>query len=89
MFIQVHFMIESTAAAMAYGLLVAGEKFVLVFDMGGGTTDLTVLYINNGRYDIQYTYGQSRLGGQDIDSILVQQMIQIITAGNITLLYSK
>lgn len=74
-------MIESTAAAMAYGLLVAGEKFVLIFDMGGGTTDLSILYINNGRYDIQYTYGHNRLGGQDIDEIIVHEVIQIIISG--------
>ncbi len=74
-------MVESTAAAMAYGLLVAGEKTVLIYDMGGGTTDLTILYINNGRYEIRYTYGNSQLGGNDVDQLLVEYVTQAIVKG--------
>jgi molecular chaperone DnaK (HSP70) len=44
----VSFLAESTAAAMCYGLLVAGAKTVLVFDMGGGTLDITIMRIDNG-----------------------------------------
>lgn len=51
-FDDVHLMIESTAAAMAYGLLVAGRKNVMIFDMGGGTTDVTIMHINDGNYII-------------------------------------
>lgn len=74
-------MVESTAAAMAYGLLVAGEKTVLIYDMGGGTTDLTVLHVNNGRYEIKYTYGNSQLGGNDMDQLLVDYVVQTIVKG--------
>lgn len=65
-------MVESTAAAMAYGLLVAGKKTVLVFDMGGGTTDISIMTIDDGKYDVQYTAGQSRLGGQFLDELLLK-----------------
>lgn len=47
-FTSVSFLAESTAAAMCYGLLVAGAKTVLVFDMGGGTLDITIMRIDNG-----------------------------------------
>jgi molecular chaperone DnaK (HSP70) len=49
---QVHLMIESTAAAMSYGLLVAGRKNALIVDIGGGTTDLTLLTIDEGVYQV-------------------------------------
>lgn len=48
--IQVNLMVESTAAAMSYGLFVAGSKTVLVFDMGGGTTDVTIMRIEDGQF---------------------------------------
>ena len=60
----------------------AGEKYVLIFDMGGGTTDLTILYIKDGKYEIQYTYGQSRLGGEDIDVIMVDHLLELLASGN-------
>lgn len=64
-------MIESTAAAMAYGLLVAGKKKAMVFDMGGGTTDISILDIDDGKHNIIYTGGHSKLGGQDFDQHLL------------------
>ncbi len=67
-------MIESTAASLAYGLLVAGKKRVMVFDMGGGTTDISILDIQDGKHNIIHTSGHSRLGGQDFD----QQLLGII-----------
>lgn len=73
-FDDVHFMIESTAAAMAYGLLVAGEKSVLVFDMGGGTTDISILHFTEGNHDVQFTAGQNNLGGQNIDLLLLEHV---------------
>jgi hypothetical protein len=55
-------MIESTAAAMSYGLLVSGDKNVMVVDIGGGTTDVTIMRISNGNYVIENTGGHSNLG---------------------------
>jgi molecular chaperone DnaK (HSP70) len=89
-FQSVYFMVESTAAAMAYGLLVAGQKYVLIFDMGGGTTDLTVLHLSeNGKYEVKFTAGQSRLGGNDIDAILVDHIVDNILKGEEKHLFSS
>lgn len=81
---QVHFMIESTAAAMAYGLLVAGTKNVLVFDMGGGTLDITILHIDNGSYQVLFTGGHSQLGGQDLDQALLTLVQEKLIKGKQT-----
>jgi heat shock protein 1/8 len=60
----VHLKIKSTAAAMSYGLLVAGTKTWLIMDIDGGTTDLTVLSIADGDvYNIKGTAG-TRQGGE-------------------------
>lgn len=73
-FDEIHFLVESTAAAMAYGLLVAGDKTVLVFDIGGGTTDVTILRIRDGTHRVEFTGGFSQLGGQHID-VLVRDYV--------------
>mmetsp|Transcript_18435 Transcript_18435/g.24341 ORF Transcript_18435/g.24341 Transcript_18435/m.24341 type:complete len:631 (-) Transcript_18435:200-2092(-) len=62
---------ESTAAAMAYGLFVTGEKTVFVFDIGGGTTDCSLLHINEGTFKVLATGGDNHLGGEDMDQRLV------------------
>ena len=77
-------MIESTAAAMAYGLLVAGKKRVLVFDMGGGTTDLTVIDICDGTFKVEATVGNNHLGGQNMDSCLLDLIVTKIKSGTFT-----
>lgn len=80
-------MIESSAAAMAYGLMVAGSKRVLVFDMGGGTTDITIMTIENGSYRIEWTGGSMACGGIDIDDLLLAHVsLYIIYYAN--LIYS-
>jgi molecular chaperone DnaK (HSP70) len=81
-------MIESTAAAMAYGLLVAGTKKVMVFDMGGGTTDISILNIRDGQHDIIYTGGHSQLGGQDFDQHLLSIIQDKLIFGMCKFLYS-
>lgn len=65
-------MIESTAAAMSYGLLVAGTKNVLIVDIGGGTLDLTVLNINDGVHKVEATGGHLSLGGCMMDVKLLE-----------------
>lgn len=60
---------EPTAAAIAYGLKnKGGERNVLVYDLGGGTLDVTVLLIDNGVFQVKTTSGDVHLGGEDLDN---------------------
>lgn len=66
---------EPTAAALAYGLDKAqsgGEKRVLIFDLGGGTFDVSILAIEDGVFEVKATAGDTHLGGEDFDTILVE-----------------
>ncbi len=63
---------EPTAAAMAYGLGKTGKNKILVFDLGGGTLDVTIMEINDGVYNVLSTSGDTQLGGSDMDKVLVQ-----------------
>eukprot|EP00028_Trichosphaerium_sp_Am-I-7-wt_P009382 CAMPEP_0168513644 /NCGR_PEP_ID=MMETSP0405-20121227/3606_1 /TAXON_ID=498012 /ORGANISM="Trichosphaerium sp, Strain Am-I-7 wt" /LENGTH=598 /DNA_ID=CAMNT_0008532557 /DNA_START=50 /DNA_END=1842 /DNA_ORIENTATION=- len=64
---------EPTAAAIAYGLDKAGtgEKNVLIFDLGGGTFDVSLLTIDDGIFEVKATAGDTHLGGEDFDNRLV------------------
>lgn len=64
---------EPTAAAMAYGLNKEnnGEHNVLIFDMGGGTFDVSLLTIEDGVFEVKATNGDTHLGGEDIDNLMV------------------
>ncbi|KKA26665.1 hypothetical protein TD95_001622 [Thielaviopsis punctulata] len=65
---------EPTAAAIAYGLdkKVEGERNVLIFDLGGGTFDVSLLTIEDGIFEVKSTAGDTHLGGEDFDNRLVQ-----------------
>ncbi len=68
---------EPTAAALAYGLeKVQGKKNVLVFDLGGGTFDVTILTIENSRFTVLSTSGNTHLGGKDFDNRLVTYLVE-------------
>ncbi|KAH7642364.1 heat shock 70 kDa protein 1 [Dermatophagoides farinae] len=69
---------EPTAAAIAYGLdkKGGGEKNVLIFDLGGGTFDVSVLTIDNGIFEVKSTAGDTHLGGEDFDNRLVNHFVQ-------------
>jgi len=71
---------EPTAAAMAYGLEKAapgqGEKNVLIFDLGGGTFDVSILAIDDGVFEVKSTAGDTHLGGEDFDNRLVSHFTQ-------------
>ncbi|GAO46261.1 hypothetical protein G7K_0496-t1 [Saitoella complicata NRRL Y-17804] len=70
---------EPTAAAIAYGLdkkAEAGEKNVLIFDLGGGTFDVSLLTIEEGIFEVKATAGDTHLGGEDFDNRLVNHFIQ-------------
>ncbi|KAJ9472702.1 Heat shock protein 70 A1 [Diplonema papillatum] len=71
---------EPTAAALAYGLDKKNddEVNVLVFDLGGGTFDVTVVGIDNGIFEVKSTAGDTHLGGQDFDREIVKHMIDVI-----------
>lgn len=63
---------EPTAAALAYGIDKKGEKNILVFDLGGGTFDVTLLTIDNGVFEVLATNGDTHLGGEDFDQRLIE-----------------
>jgi len=68
---------EPTAAALAYGLHERGDrtpKIVAVYDLGGGTFDMSVLELRSGVFEVLATAGDSQLGGEDFDSALVDQL---------------
>ncbi|CAF1624554.1 unnamed protein product [Rotaria sordida] len=70
---------EPTAAAIAYGLdkkKTTGEKNVLIFDLGGGTFDVSVLVIDQGVFEVKSTAGDTHLGGEDFDNRMVTHFIQ-------------
>ena len=69
---------EPSAAAFAYGLdrCFEDEWNVLVFDLGGGTFDVSLLAIEKGMFEVKATAGDTHLGGQDFDSRLVDHFIQ-------------
>ncbi|MCE2928364.1 MAG: molecular chaperone DnaK [Candidatus Caenarcaniphilales bacterium] len=62
---------EPTAAALAYGLDKKQESTILVFDLGGGTFDVSILELGDGVFEVKSTAGDSRLGGDDFDLLLV------------------
>lgn len=67
---------EPTAAALAYGLDKQNqEQYILVFDLGGGTFDVSILLLGNGVFEVQATSGNNHLGGDDFDNILVCWLI--------------
>jgi molecular chaperone DnaK len=70
---------EPTAAAMAFGSRPDAEgKTIAVYDLGGGTFDVTILHIQNRIFDVVTSVGDDRLGGSDIDAILVSHVIRQI-----------
>lgn len=66
---------EPTAAALAYGLDKGGEKKVAVFDLGGGTFDISILEIGDGVFEVLSTNGDTHLGGDDFDKEILNWMI--------------
>jgi len=68
---------EPTAAAIAYGLdkKAGGERNVLIFDLGGGTFDVSILTIEDGIFEVKSTNGNTHLGGEDFDNRLVNHFI--------------
>ncbi|MES2995645.1 MAG: Hsp70 family protein [Verrucomicrobiota bacterium] len=76
---------EPTAAALAYGLDKLGESSrVAVYDLGGGTFDLSILEMQDGIYQVIATHGDTRLGGDDLDHLLATHVEEISAIGETT-----
>lgn len=68
---------EPTAAALAYGMDKGKSGRIVVFDLGGGTFDITILRIREGLFDVLGTCGDTRLGGNDFDECLINHLAEI------------
>ena len=66
---------EPTAAALAYGLESAKEEKIVVFDLGGGTFDVSVLELGDGVFEVRSTNGDTHLGGEDFDNVVVNYFL--------------
>jgi len=66
---------EPTAAALAYGLDKGGDKKIAVFDLGGGTFDISILEIGEGVFEVLATNGDTHLGGDDFDNVIIHWML--------------
>jgi len=74
---------EPTAAAIAYGMdKKSGEKTIIVFDLGGGTFDVSLLTIDNGVFEVVATAGDTHLGGEDFDQRLTEHFVKIFKKKN-------
>jgi len=69
---------EPTAAAIAYGLNEQGEKNILVFDLGGGTFDVSLLTIDDGYFEVVATNGDTHLGGEDFDNRMMKYFVDML-----------
>ncbi|KAL4231255.1 Stress-70 protein [Mactra antiquata] len=67
---------EPTAAALAYGMDKIGDKIIAVYDLGGGTFDISILEIQKGVFEVKSTNGDTFLGGEDFDNTLVSFLVQ-------------
>ncbi|MRG86647.1 molecular chaperone DnaK [Salinibacillus xinjiangensis] len=66
---------EPTAAALAYGINKDEDQTVLVYDLGGGTFDVSILDIGDGTFEVVSTAGDNRLGGDDFDQVIIDHMV--------------
>ena len=74
---------EPTAAAIAYGIdKREGEQNIIVFDLGGGTFDVSLLTIDNGVFEVSATAGDTHLGGEDFDQRLTEHFVKIFKKKN-------
>lgn len=67
---------EPTAAAVAYGLDKSAEGIIAVYDLGGGTFDISILRLNKGVFEVMATAGDTALGGDDLDYVVAQWIMQ-------------
>jgi molecular chaperone DnaK len=73
---------EPTAAALAYGINEEEDKTVAVFDLGGGTFDISILEIGDGVFQVMSTNGDTYLGGEDFDNVVVEYLADVFMEEN-------
>ncbi|MDP5273066.1 molecular chaperone DnaK [Chengkuizengella axinellae] len=66
---------EPTAAALAYGLEKDEDQTILVYDLGGGTFDVSILELGDGFFEVKATSGNNRLGGDDFDQVIIDHLV--------------
>ncbi|SDW25736.1 molecular chaperone DnaK [Marinococcus luteus] len=66
---------EPTAAALAYGLEKEEDQTILVFDLGGGTFDVSILELGDGFFEVRSTSGDNKLGGDDFDQVIIDHLV--------------
>merc|ERR1712117_672953 len=66
---------EPTAAALAYGMDKSDDRVIAVFDLGGGTFDISILEIQKGVFEVKSTNGNTFLGGEDFDNALLEHLV--------------
>ena len=66
---------EPTAASLAYGLDKASDQTILVFDLGGGTLDVSILALGSGLFEVKATHGDNHLGGDNFDKAIVDWLL--------------
>ncbi|MGF9820680.1 molecular chaperone DnaK [Brevibacillus agri] len=66
---------EPTAAALAYGMEKTEDQTVLVFDLGGGTFDVSILELSDGFFEVKATSGDNKLGGDDFDDVIMNYLV--------------
>jgi len=67
---------EPTAAALAFGMEKSDDRLIAVYDLGGGTFDISVLEIQKGVFEVKSTNGDTYLGGEDFDMVLLEHLVQ-------------
>ena len=73
---------EPTAAALAYGVETEGAQRIAVYDLGGGTFDVSILELSDGVFRVRSTAGDTFLGGEDFDNAIVEHLLATFTAMN-------
>src|SRR3954449_5727228 len=73
---------EPTAASLAYGLDKKNRGIVAVYDLGGGTFDISILRVEDGVFEVLSTNGDTHLGGDDIDRLLTERVLASLAAGD-------
>ncbi len=71
---------EPTAAALAYGLDKKKDEKIAVYDLGGGTFDVSILELGDGVFEVKSTNGDTHLGGEDFDMVIVNHLLDVIKA---------